>query len=119
VYVAEALVGGAAEAMLSATADASWRIFVSPYVLDEVQRVLTEDLAFPLRLAQLTRQRCRRRGIHVEEHPSRHKVPGDPADSPVLQAALQAGVDYLVTNDKELLKLDLYEGLRIISMTAY
>ncbi|MCY2993307.1 MAG: hypothetical protein NTY19_36325 [Planctomycetota bacterium] len=33
VYVAEALVGGAAEVMLSATADASWRIFVSHYVL--------------------------------------------------------------------------------------
>jgi putative PIN family toxin of toxin-antitoxin system len=119
VYVAEALVGGAAEAMLSATANAAWRIFVSSYVLDEVERVLTEDLVFPRRLARLTRQRCRRRAVHVEEHPSRHAVPDDPADSPVLQAALQAGVDYLVTNDKQLLKLDPYEGVRIVSMTAY
>ena len=119
VYVAEALVGGAAEAMLSATANAAWRIFVSPYVLDEVERVLTEDLAFPRRLARLTCQRCRRRAMHVKEHPSRHAVPDDPADSPILQAAVQAGVDYLVTNDKQLLKLDPYEGLRIISMTGY
>lgn len=119
VYVAEALLGSPAEAMLSATADASWRIFVSPYVLDELERVLTEDLAFPRRLARLTRQRCRRRAVHAKEHPSRHEVPNDPADSPVLRAALQASVDYLVTNDKQLLKLDPYEGLRIISMTGY
>jgi predicted nucleic acid-binding protein len=46
-------------------------------------------------------------------------VPDDPADSPILRAALEAGVDYLVTNDKQLLTLDPYEGLRIISMTGY
>ena len=119
VYVAEALIGGTAEVMLSATANASWRIFVSHYVLDEVERVLTEDLAFPRRLARMSRQRCRRRAVHVKELPSRHEVPDDPADSPILRAALEAGVDYLVTNDKQLLKLDPYEGLRIISMTGY
>lgn len=119
VYVAEALVGGAADVMLSATADASWRIYVSEYVLDEVERVLTEDLDFPRRLARLTRQRCRRRAVHVRELPSRHEVPDDSADSPILRAALEAGVDYLVTNDKQLLKLDPYEGLRIISMSGY
>lgn len=119
VYVAEALVGGTAEIMLSATADASWRIFISHYVMDELERVLTEDLAFPRRLARLTRQRCRRRAVQVKELPSRHEVPGDPADSSILRAALEAGVDYLVTNDKQLLNLDPYEGLRIISMTGY
>lgn len=119
VYVAEALVGGTAEVMLSATVDASWRIFVSQYVLDEVERVLSEDLAFSRRLARLTRQRCRHRAVHVKELPSRHEVPDDPADSPILRAALQAGVDYLVTNDKQLLKLHPYEGLRITSMTGY
>lgn len=119
VYVAETLVGGAAEAMLFATAGASWRIFVSSYVLEELERVLTEDLAFPRRLGRLTRERCRRRAHHINELPSRHQVPDDPADSPILRAAVDAGVDYLVTNDKQLLKLDPYEGLRIISMTGY
>ena len=43
----------------------------------------------------------------------------DPADSPILRAALEAGADYLVTNDRHLLDLDPHEGLRIISMSAY
>ena len=51
VYIAEALLGGAAESMLVATTRASWRIFVSVYVLDEVEAVTTERLGFSTRLA--------------------------------------------------------------------
>jgi len=46
-------------------------------------------------------------------------VPHDAADSPILQAAVAAGADYLVTNDSDLLALHPYQGLRIISMTEY
>lgn len=119
VYVAESLLGASAEGMISATVKASWRIFISDHVLDEVQRVLTDDLGFSARLARLTRQRCLRRGTRSREIASRHEVPGDPADSPILRAALEAGADYLVTNDQHLLKLDPYEGLRIVSMGSY
>ncbi len=119
VYVAEALLGESAEAMLTATTAASWRLFVSDYVLDETERVLIDYLGFSPRFGRLTRQRCRRRAVYVKERPSRHEVPGDPADSPILRGALEAGVDYLVTNDDHLLALNPYEGLTIISMTEY
>lgn len=119
VYIAEALLGEAAEALLSATVKASWRILISDYVLDEIERVLVDDLSFSPRLAQLTRQHCARRGNHVPERRSRHAVPDDPADSPILRAAVDAGTDYLVTNDTHLLDLHPYEGVRIISMTEY
>lgn len=119
VYVAEALLGEAAEAMLAATENASWRIFASDYLLDEIERVLTDYLGFSDRLARLTRQRSARRAIHVTERPSRHEVPDDPADSPILRAALEAGADYLVTNDHHLLAQNPHEGLRIISMADY
>jgi predicted nucleic acid-binding protein len=95
VYIAEALLGEAAEALLSATVKASWRIFISDYLLDEIERVLVDDLRFSSRLAQLTRQRCSRRGNHVPERLSRHAVPDDPADNSILRAALDAGADYL------------------------
>lgn len=119
VYIAEALLGEAAETMVSATENASWRIYVCDQILDEIEPVLTESLGFSKRLARLTRQRCARRGIYVADQPSRHEVPDDPKDSPILRAALNAGVDYLVTNDEHLLKLNPYEGVRIVSMTEY
>jgi putative PIN family toxin of toxin-antitoxin system len=119
VYVAEALLGAAAEEMLAATERASWRIFVSTYVLDELERVMTEELGTSRRLAVLSRRRIARRAEMVEPGPSRHVVPQDAKDTPVLRAALEARADYLVTNDPHLLDLNPYEGLRILSMTEY
>jgi predicted nucleic acid-binding protein len=40
-------------------------------------------------------------------------------DSPILCAALAAGADYLVSNDRHLLAMNPYEGLKIISMADY
>lgn len=65
VYVAEALLGDAAARMLEATSRASWRIFISPYTLDEIERVMVERLRSSRRFALLTRKRARRRAILV------------------------------------------------------
>lgn len=119
VYVAEALLGETAEEMVAATERAGWRIFVSMYLLDELERVLTERLGFSRRLAVLSRQRTVRRARAVEPGASRHVVPQDVDDSPILRAALAAGVHYLVTDDGHLLALHPYEGLQIISMADY
>jgi predicted nucleic acid-binding protein len=54
VYVAEAILGQAAERMVEATRQASWRIFCGAAVLDEVERVLTQKLGFSRRFALLT-----------------------------------------------------------------
>lgn len=119
VYVAEALLGTAAARMLEATSEASWRILSSSYVLAEIERVMVERLGSTRRFAKLTRRRVRRRATLVEPTSSRHEVPADPGDSPILQAALAAGADVLVTNDADLLSLSPYEGLRILSMSDY
>jgi predicted nucleic acid-binding protein len=119
VYVAEALLGAAAEQMVVATVGARWRIFSSVYVLDETQRVLADKLCFSARFARLTQERVRRRATIVATSASSHGVPDDPGDSPVLVAALAAAVDLLVTNDAHLLALNPYQSVRIISMTEY
>jgi putative PIN family toxin of toxin-antitoxin system len=118
VYVAEALLGRAAERMINATLVARWRIYSSKHILGEVQTVL-QRLGFAKRLATLTRDRIRRRSSLISPPPSRHSVPGDPNDSPILRAALACGADYLVTNDRHLLELNPCEGLEIVSMDRY
>ena len=118
-YIAEALLGAAAEQMIVATVSARWRVYSSAYVLEEVERVLVEKLGFSPRFARLTCDRIRRRSTLVAPPESRHTAPSDPADSPILKAALAARAGFLVTNDKHLLALNPYEDLRVISMTAY
>ena len=119
VYVAEAILGGAAGRMVEATARIRWRILCSEYVLDEAQRVLVEKLQFSPRLGQLSRARIRRRAQLVVTPASKHQVLGDPADPPILAAAVSGGVDLLVTNDAHLLNLYPYQGLRTVSMADY
>jgi len=119
VYVAEAILGQAAERMVEATQRASWRICVNDHVLDEVERVLTTKLGFARRFAILTQNRIARRAALVHSGALRHAVPDDPNDSPILSEAIAVGADYLVTNDTHLLGLNPYHGLRIVSMNEY
>jgi uncharacterized protein len=119
VYIAEALLGAGASRLVQATVDAGWRIYVSKYLLDEFERVMTERLEFSRRFAVLSRLRIVRRANATKLPLSRHTVPDDPNDSPILRTAIVAGADYLITNDRHLLDLDPYEGLRIVSMNKY
>lgn len=118
VHIADALLGKAASRLLSATQRAKWRMFTSQYVIDEVGHVLVDDLDFSPRLAALAQGRIVRRCTLVKLRSSA-TVPHDPKDSPILQAALSCSADYLVTNDRHLLVMDPFHGLRIISMTTY
>jgi putative PIN family toxin of toxin-antitoxin system len=119
VYVSETLVGGLAESLIDATIRADWRIYVSSYLLDECERVIDQKLGKGRRLAMLTRSRASLRARLIEPGASRHTVAKDAADGPILRAALEAGVDYLVSDDRHLLELHPYEGLKIISMQDY
>jgi len=51
VYVVEALLGEMVEQFVEATERASWRIYSSGYLLDEIPRVPGEKLRFSRRLA--------------------------------------------------------------------
>jgi putative PIN family toxin of toxin-antitoxin system len=118
VYVAEAIMGKAARQILEATRRGRWRIYASSYVATETSHVLADDFGFSKRLAALTERRILHRSTLVEGQ-TRARVPDDPKDSPILQAALLCGADYLVSNDKHLLTMDPFESLRIISMNTY
>jgi putative PIN family toxin of toxin-antitoxin system len=119
VYVAEALDGETARRIIASTCRASWRIYLSRYIVDEMSAVMTEDLGLSRRSAALAAIRAVRRARLVEPIPSRHIVPQDAMDNEVLRTALQAGADYLVTNDRHLLALNPYEGVAIITMAEY
>jgi putative PIN family toxin of toxin-antitoxin system len=119
VFVSEALVGGLAEKIIEAVINARWRVFASAYLLDEVQHTLHVKLRFPTRLATLARQRARQRCEPVEAPPSRHRVLSDPKDGPILAAAVAAGVDYLVSDDRHLRQMHPYEGIKILSMREF
>ncbi|MBI5762436.1 MAG: PIN domain-containing protein [Planctomycetes bacterium] len=92
-YVAEALGGETAGRIITSTIRASWRVYISQHILDELICVIADDLEMPRRSAILAGIQALRRGHLVGVVPSRHEVPNDPADSAILRTAMQAGAD--------------------------
>ncbi len=119
VYVSEALLGEHAIQAIRATVDARWKIFTCSYQLDELSRVMSQKLGLSMRWVRAVRIRVLEHSVMVTPLPSRHAVARDPNDSPILNPAIVAGVAFLVTIDRDLLTMDPYEGIRIISLWEY
>ena len=43
----------------------------------------------------------------------------DPEDNKILESAVEAGADYLVTRDNDLLSLESYEGIEIVNPSQF
>lgn len=46
-------------------------------------------------------------------------IKDDPSDNKVLECAVSAGVDYIVTGDKDLLRLKVYDAIKIKSVGEF
>jgi putative PIN family toxin of toxin-antitoxin system len=90
------------------------RIDISDAILTETIRVLREKLGWDgyrlhdamYKLASLTNRVAPKQQLDV--------IQEDPSDNRVLECAAEAGSDYIVTWDNDLLRLGEYAGIRII-----
>jgi len=96
------------------------RLLVSEYILQELVDTLIDDLGRTRRYAWLARRAVLRiaRLIELPASTPRH-VPGDPDDDPIVQTALTARTHYLVTADRELLKLRKVRNVELISAQKF
>lgn len=119
VLVSAALIAGGQEArILRAWRAGTFELVVSPAILEEIGRVLTE--------ARIRRRRwmtddevamlleCLAQESVVVPGGARIQVSRDPTDDKFLAAAIEGRADYVVTGDRDLLDLGLYRGVRTI-----
>jgi hypothetical protein len=54
-------------------------------------------------------------------HPFRHVdvIREDPSDNMFLECTIEAGVDYLISGDRHLKKLESFQGIQIVSPREY
>ena len=90
-------------------------VLISPYVLNELERILTTKFGVPeddtSKIMTSLKSSCTISS--PRSHPD--KVSRDPKDDPVLAAAAHAKADYLVTGDKDLLVLACYQNVPIVA----
>lgn len=111
---------GSRHRLIERARKAKVRFFVSNYILNEVREALLGDFGESRRVAQLAQDAVLRRAkLVVLPRVIPSFVAGDPEDDAIVQTALTAKADYLVTADNVLLDLGKVQDLEIISMKTF
>jgi len=114
---------GPSRRAFNAWRDGDFALVTSPGILEEVSRRLAhpriaeryhitdEDRIAVLRL--LVAEATMTPGI------SEVNIARDPTDDKIISAALEAGAEYIMTGDKDLLTLGEYEGVSIVTPSRF
>ena len=90
----------------------------SKHITNEVETILCERMELTHRKAKATARLLERQSIIVEPKRIEH-VCRDPFDDYILAAALAGRAAYIVTEDKDLLVLENYRGIKILTLTEF
>lgn len=94
-------------------------VFTSVEILQELERVLRRDFEEPDEMIQ------RQIGLIVEYSnivsvdKNVNVIKSDPDDNKILACAVSCGADYIVTGDKHLLELRVYENIKIVTAKEF
>ncbi len=110
--------GGLAEKAIYRVLEGKDELFISKAILDELLRLLAtkfskdrEELArLAVWLSEIAQLVSPKRKITVLR---------DEADNRILECAVEAGAEVIVTGDREILDLVQFEGIRILSLREY
>ncbi len=88
---------------------------VSEAILDEMTDVLQRKFHFTPEDAQEARRRIMAMARIVQPAVRLDVIKEDPADDRIIECAVAAGSDCIVTGDKHLLRLGRYDSIRILN----
>ncbi len=92
---------------------------VSHAILDEMADVLARKFNFPPEAIDEARRRISAIARTVKPSVRLDIVKEDPPDNRVLECAVSSGADYIVTGDKDLIKLLRYDAIRILNVADF
>lgn len=117
VVVSAAIRADGAPALLLALAlEGSLRLFVSPDLLAEYEAVLKRE-RFGLRPKDVSAlvKKIRKKSTLVRPKKRVRRIKEDDSDNRILECALEAKADYVVTGDKKHFPFDAFRGIKVAS----
>lgn len=116
VLISAVVYGGNPQEILQAVASRTIDLFISEELIEEVQDVLRRpQFGLSIRFVQNTIAELTAIAHWVIPQKRHHIIETDPSDNLVLDCAVGAAADYLVTGDKHLLRLEKCDNVQIIN----
>ncbi len=111
--------GGKPSQLLDLAREGEIILAVSEAILDEIADVLARKFKFtPERLA-VSRKFITEVAQTVHPSTRLEVIREDPDDDRILECAVAAGSDYIVSGDNDLLRLGKYDGIRIVKVADF
>jgi putative PIN family toxin of toxin-antitoxin system len=113
VYVSALEFGGIGARLIGMARAGQFRLDVSGAILDELATVLRDDFqwdGYRMRFAEIELRKV----ANVVAPTQTLSVTDDPDDNRILECAVEAGSNFLLTYDKDLLRLGEYAGIQIV-----
>lgn len=92
---------------------------VSEAILDEIGGVLAEKFNWPPNEIADARRRITAMARRVTPAVELDVIKEDSADNRILECAVGAGSDYIVSGDKDLLRLGSYDSIKILNVSDF
>ena len=117
VYISALLRGRKPEIILrlSSAPFKRYDLFTSQAILDEIDRILREKFRWHPEDARLETRRVTDWADVVKPTKRISAIPRDESDNRILECAVKAKADYIVSGDCDLLDLKEYDGIRVIT----
>ncbi len=115
VYIAALNFGGTPEEILGLVRAGIIQLFMSPSMLREIEAVV-------LRKSHWSPRDVRKAGVAIQgfsrlvrPQEAVHVITDDEPDNCILECALEAGADFVITGDRHLRQLNTFRGISIVS----
>jgi hypothetical protein len=92
---------------------------VSPAIVREVARVLREDFHWEERRLRRRLKLLVRMGEIVTPQSTLHVILHDPDDNRILECAVEGQAHLIVSGDRDLRRLQIYQGIPIVTPTDF
>jgi putative PIN family toxin of toxin-antitoxin system len=115
VIVSALVFGGVPRGILELAEAGQFELFYSQPIQTEVRRVLAEKFDWPQAMLQQALPVVWSMGTLVAPVITLHAVPADPDDNRILECAVEARAQFVVSGDHHLLALQTYKSIPIVT----
>jgi uncharacterized protein len=93
--------------------------YISPHILAELEHVMADYFHVPTTDITKEIKVLLANFTVVEPKQKVDLVKGDASDNRIIECALEAGADCIVSGDKHLLSLEKYDGIKIVTSSQF